>query len=240
MLQGYSGSTLRRQGELVEKVSSDESFTGSAERQRDLIALSQHIPVIPRIARIAGPSIFMEYVDGQEDLTLRNAPRAGKALRLLHDQRGYPHLCMTGIAWLIELANNNLAEWNLQPRVSTELVREYPADALIHSEPTQLIEKQDGSIVLIDIEGMGMGSRYQDLGFVYWGMTLGGQPEVYEAFIQGYQSLSVEVELRRVKQIANLISIAYVGFALAFAGREEAEKRMQWGLQFFASTRLTP
>lgn len=78
MQQGYSGSAVQRRGKLVEKVSSDQSFIESQERQQDLIALSQQVPVLPSIEHIASPSIFMEFVDGQEGLTLQNATRAGR------------------------------------------------------------------------------------------------------------------------------------------------------------------
>jgi hypothetical protein len=233
MQQGYSGSTVQRKGKLVEKVSSDQSFTESQERQRDLIALSQQLPILPRIDHIVSPSIFMEFVNGKEGLTKENAPQAGKALRLLHEQQGYPHPCLTGLDWLIELANENLAQMRLSQRIPFEFMDDYPNDALIHSEPTQLIEKADGMIVFIDFEGIGMGSRYQDLGFIYWSATLGDQPERYTAFIQGYQGDSIQIKLKRVKQLAGIISLAYVGFALAFAGAEQAEKRLQLGLRLW-------
>jgi hypothetical protein len=180
----------------------------------------------------------MEYVDGQEGLTKQNAPQAGKALRLLHEQRTYPHACMTGLNWLIELANDNLAQINHNQRISIEVTSEYPSDALIHSEPVQLIEKDDGSVVFIDFEGIGMGSRYQDLGFIYWWAIHADQPEVYTTFIQGYRSDSLQIEPRRVKHLAGIISLTYVGFALAYAGLAEAEKRMQLGLRLLGEAGL--
>lgn len=231
MQQGYSGSTVRRKGKLVEKVSSDQGFIASPERQQDLVALSRRLAVLPRIHSIASPSIFMEYVAGQEGLTKQNAARAGQALRLLHEQRGYPHPCMTGLDWLIGLANENLAQMSLSRRIPSEITGEYPPDALIHSEPTQLIEKRDGSIVFIDFEGIGMGSRYQDLGFIYWGAAFRDQPDLYTAFLQGYQEEAICIEEQHVKRLAGLISLAYVGFALAFAREEDAAKRLQLGLR---------
>lgn len=224
MEQGYSGSTVRRKGNLVEKVSSDQAFTQSKERQRDLVDLSQRLAILPRIDHIASPSIYMEYVDGQEGLTEENAPQAGKALRLLHERRDYPHPCMTGLWWLVEMANESLAQRNFRERIPSQVESEYADDALIHSEPCQLIEKKDGSIVFIDFEGIGMGSRYQDLGFIYYRASLEDQPEIYTAFIQGYQSDPVPIELRRVKQLAGIISIAYAQFA-------DAEKRTRLGFR---------
>lgn len=231
MQQGYSGSSVQRQGRLVEKVSSDQSFSESQARQADLIALSRKLAVLPMIDRIESPSIFMEFVEGHEGLTLQNAPQAGKALRLLHEQAGYSHPCMTDLHWLIELANENLALMRVSQRIPLEVADDYPRDALIHSEPVQLIEKQDGSVVFIDFEGMGMGSRYQDLGFIQWHALKGNQPDVYDAFIRGYRSDPAEIDPRRVKHLGGIISLAYVGFALEFAGPEEAENRLQLGLR---------
>ncbi len=232
MQQGYSGSGVQRKGRLVEKVSSDQAFIESEARQIDLAALSRSLAILPDIDRIESPSIFMEFVEGREGLTLRNAPQAGKALRLLHEQAEYPHPCMTGLHWLIDLANENLALIHHDRRIPLELAKEYPPDTLIHSEPVQLIEKKDGSVVFIDFEGMGMGSRYQDLGFVYWHALKGSQPEIYDAFMRGYLSDGLEVEPGRVKQAAGIISLAYVGFALAYAGPEEADRRTQLGLRW--------
>ncbi len=227
MEQGYSGSTVQRKGNLVEKMSSDQNFMHSKERQRDLIALSRKIPIIPRIDHINNQTIYMEYVGEQEGLTEQNALRAGEALRILHDQPGYDHICMNGLNWLIEMANGNLAQMDRSERISTEIEAEYPSDALIHSEPNQFIEIKDGSIVFIDFEGMGMGSRYQDIGFIYYLMIKDDKPEVYNIFMEGYQSKPIQIEIMRVKRLAGIISLAYASFA-------EFEKRMKLGLRLFS------
>ena len=236
MKQGYSGSTVQQKGKLVEKVSSDRGFIKSKKRQRDLIALSQKIDVLPTIEKIEKTSIYMEFVAGKEGLTIQNAQRAGMALRLLHDQRGYPHPCFTGLAWLIELANENLALFNDTRRISPEMIEYYPNDSLIHSEPGQFIEKKDGSIVFIDFEGIGMGSRYQDLGQIYYGAIKEDRPELYTKFIEGYLSDPVQIDLARVKQLAGIISLSYAGFGLTFVGREEFEKRMRLGFRLLDET----
>jgi hypothetical protein len=229
MKQGYSGSTVQRIGNLVEKISSDQNFIHSKERQLDLIVLSQEIAVLPRIDHIDGQTIYMEYVDGGEGLTEQNALRAGKSLRLLHDQPGYHHPCMTGLNWLIQMANENLVRMDHSERISAEIEAEFPCDALIHSEPGQFIEKEDGAIVFIDFEGIGMGSRYQDLGFIYCMTIKDGKPEVYNTFMDGYQTEPVQIDLIRVKVLAGIISLAYARFA-------EFEKRMKLGLRLFGET----
>jgi hypothetical protein len=230
MKQGFSGSKVQLVDNLVEKISSDDSFTSSPERQRDLLALSHKLDILPKIDHITGKSIFMEYVVGREEMTTDNALQAGKALRLLHEQTDYPHLCMTGLDWLIQLANENLAQYNGRYEDFSDFRREYPIDALIHSEPGQFIEKEDGSIVFIDIEGIGMGSRYHDLGSIYYGTMIDETPGILPAFMAGYQSTPIHIELWRVMRLAGLFSIAYAGFA-------EYKKRMEFGLRLLDETR---
>lgn len=231
MEQGYSGSSVQRKGNLVEKASSDQSFLHSRARQRDLLALSRQLAVLPNIERIARGTITMEFIDGKEGLTIHNARQTGEALRSLHEQRGYPHPCMTGLEWLVDMANENLNRMNQPQRISAAFTEGYAVDALIHSEPVQVIEKKDGSIVFIDFEGIGMGSRYQDLGYVCYAFQE-TRPEVFTAFLHGYQSGSLVIDPRRIQKLAGLIALAYTGFALDYAGRSEAEQRMALGFRY--------
>jgi hypothetical protein len=229
MKQGYSGSTVKRTGNLVQKTTTDRVFMQSSARKQDLVALSQKLDILPRIYRIDEQSIFMDYVDGCEGLTEQNARQAGKALRRLHEVPDYQHPCIYSVHWLITLANNNLARMNYHQRVSTQFETEYTPDALIHSEPVQLIEKQDGSIVFIDFEGIGMGTRYQDLGYIYYTAIKQDSPKTYSDFLEGYQPGPGQIETVRVIKLAGLISLAYAGFA-------ESEKRTRLGLQLLTET----
>lgn len=231
MKQGYSGSTVGRKGNLVEKVSSDTTFVSSKERQRDLIALSQKLAVLPGIDHIDGRAIYMKYVEGQEGLTEGNARRAGTALRLLHEQRAYPHPCMTGLEWLIRMANANLARIHHGFTIPADLRAKFPVDALIHSEPVQFIEKEDGTLVFIDIEGIGMGTRYQDLGFVYYAAMKEEKPAIFKSFMEGYQAEAIPIDQWRIRQLAGIISLAYAAFA-------DFEKRMELGLRLVGQTGL--
>jgi thiamine kinase-like enzyme len=230
MKQGFSGSTVQLKDNLVEKITNDKNFISSKERQKDLIALSHKIDILPRIERIAGRSIYMEYIEGQEELTEQNAPQAGKALRLLHEQHEYLHPCMTGLDWLIQMAQENLAQHNYGYNDFSSFKSEYPIDALIHSEPSQFIAKKDRTIVFIDIEGIGMGSRYQDLGYIYFRTMKEEKAEVFTSFMKGYQSRAIQIELVRIKRLAGLVAITYAKFA-------ELEKRIKFGLQLLNETR---
>lgn len=224
MKQGYSGSIVHRKGNLLEKISNDRAFIKSKNRQKDLMALSKKLSILPRIDHFEGQSIYMDYIEGQEGITEHNARQAGKALRLLHERRDYPHPCMTGLRWLILLANDNIARMDHRQLMIDEILPGYPIDALIHSEPTQLIEQKDGSIVFIDFEGIGMGTRYQDFGYIYYSAIKQEKPEIYTKFLEGYQPESEQIELLRVKKVAGITSLAYARFA-AF------EKRMKLGFR---------
>jgi len=225
MKQGYSGSAVRRVGEHVEKRTSDIAFAEDMARQKDLMALTARLPLLPRITHVDGDLIVMEFVEGVEGPTERNVFRLGESLRLLHDQNenSYPHPCHTGVDWLIDLANDNLAQSTHATRVSPEIKKHFEDDALIHSEP-QFIETTDGRIVFIDIEGIGRGSRYQDLGFAAYLTRLSDRREVFAACLRGYTSRPIELDAWRIHQMAGLIALAYSGFA-------DTEKRLALGLQ---------
>ena len=177
------------------------------------MALSRRLTLLPRIDHIESPLIFMDYIEGHEGLNEGNARLAGQALRLLHAQTDYMHPCMTGVEWLIQLANENLVQSTHGLRIDEGFARAYPPDALIHSEPVQFIQRPNGDIVFIDIEGIGMGSRYQDLGYVYYRSLIESKPEIYAHFIPGYISAEAEIERQRVLEMAGVIALAYSGFA---------------------------
>jgi hypothetical protein len=54
---------------------------------------------------------------------------------------------VTGLNWLIQMANDNLVRMDHSERISAEIEAEFPCDALVHLEPSQLLEKEDGSFV---------------------------------------------------------------------------------------------
>ena len=227
MKQGYSGAVLRRSGDLVEKASADRAFVASRARQRALIALSKRFAGIPRIHSVKGAVMAMDFVTGKEGLTLGNARLAGAALRTLHEQVGYAFECATGLSWLIDLANQNLRQDRHALRVDPEIEAMYPNDALIHSEPAQIIQRADGSIVFIDIEGIGMGSRFRDLGFVCYIATLRKRPRLFELFASGYGLSESDDARRKARTIAGITALAYAGFA-------DRELRIKLGLRLLA------
>lgn len=228
MKQGYSGSQLRLQGGLVEKNTTDEEFISNSKRQKDLLLLSRSLEVLPRIDRVNSQCIFMEFIYGEESLTEHNARRVGKALQQLHGQSGYQHLCMTGLDWLIDTASQNLANRESPNIDLASFLTGYPIDALIHSEP-QFIERPDGSIVFVDVEGVGRGSRYQDLGHMYMWMLLDGHPELFKRILEGYQNLLDPVMPMKITKMAGLIALAYAAFA-------DFDRRMRLGIELIGQS----
>lgn len=223
MLQGYSGSTLRLAGGYVEKVSTCGAFVEDSGRQMALRELSQRTSLLPSIVSVEGATLRMEFIRGSEGLTERNAARVGAALRALHELRGFDYSAITGVDWLISLANDTLARAKIPLRVPAELQESYPHDALIHCEP-QFIEAESGEIIFVDLEEMGLGSRYQDLGFVAYVTRLNQTPELFPTFLSGYQSSPLALDPWRIRQMAGLIAIAYASFA-------DAEMRIALGIQ---------
>lgn len=213
MRQGYSGSDVRRIGNVVTKTTTDVTFLESEQRQRDLIALSQHVACLPRIHKVDHGTLFMDYIPGKEGLTRNNSRLAGVALRTLHGQTGYLHECATGLWWLIELANQNLTASGHAKLIDPDTEVMYPADALIHSEPVQFVQRPDRAIVFVDIEGVGMGSRYRDLGFVYYISMLRRSNMLFDRFYDGYGANMPDLELPKIRMIAGITALAYACFA---------------------------
>jgi hypothetical protein len=221
MNQGFSGSQVTRTADVVVKKTSDTGFVLDSSRHRALQRLSHQQPFLPTIYDISGNELKMEYIAGEEGLSLQNARRVGMALKRLHNLKDYPFPVFTGSEWLHKLAEQALANHNRR----AEWLPASPVDpgdlALIHTEPVQVITRADGTVVFIDIEGIGMGSKYQDLGFLYYTATYAGKPALFDEVLFGYGS--ARVNLTMVVQMAGLISIAYAAFA-------DSETRIDLGL----------
>ncbi|MFB3880648.1 MAG: hypothetical protein ACE149_05260 [Armatimonadota bacterium] len=223
VFQGYSGSALRLVDGRVEKVSSCAAFVEDRSRQTALQQLSNRTRLLPSIVSVEGATMRMDFIRGSEGLTEHNAAQVGAALRSLHELRGFPYPAITGVDWLISLANDSLAQAKSPFRVSEDLQEHYPPDALILCEP-QFLQTEAGQIVFIDLDEMGQGSRYQDLGFVAYLTMVNQTPELLDLFLSGYQSSSLELNAWRIRQMAGLISLAYASFA-------DTGKRLALGLQ---------
>jgi len=207
---------------VVEKRTSDVGFVLDKQRHGALVRLSQSLDFLPTIYEIKGDKLKMEFIPGEEGLTAGNARRAGNALRRLHSQLDYPFPIFTGTDWLFDLAGQALNTHQISPVVLPDLPVAMEDQVLIHGEPMQLITRPDGGVVFIDIEGMGMGSRYQDLGFILYTAANKGDPALFEEVLAGYGA--VKVDLMMVRRFAGVISIAYAVFW-------DGEARIERGLK---------
>ena len=222
MKQGYSGSQATRKRDLVVKKTSDVGFARDPDRQRTLKRLSGELEVLPTISDIKGDELIMEYIPGEEGLSTGNVESVGEALRYLHGQTGYPFPVSTGTGWLRELASQALSDRSIEPELLPDLTPDPGDNRLIHTEPVQVITKGNGTVVFIDIEGIGMGSRYQDLGFIYYSAALKENPALFELALSGYGSDGVD--MKKVNLFAGVIALAYSTFA-------ESTRRIDLGLR---------
>jgi hypothetical protein len=219
LTQGFSGSQVTRNGEFLIKLTSDEYFSKSKERQNALMALTKQLSILPTIYEINESQIKMEFISGFEGITVENALQTGLNLKLLHTQTCYPFPISTGTEWLREKAIQ-AAPIKAKDTSAIDFKTFESNLVLIHGEPTQVINRPNGEVVFIDIEGIGMGSRYHDLGFVYYNASLGGEMSIFSNLIEGYGKDGIDIS--KVMQFAGLISLAYSTFA-------DSEKRIELG-----------
>lgn len=219
LTQGFSGSQVTRDSEFLIKHTSDEDFSKSRKRQIALMRLAGRLGILPAIYEIKGSRIKMEFISGPEGITVKNAFQTGLNLRILHAQTAYPFPVSTGTEWLCEKAvrafpakAKDITAAGLEP-FDNDLV-------LIHGEPTQIRIRPNGEVVFIDIEGIGMGSKYHDLGFVYYIASLDGEPDIFSNLIEGYGKDGVNIS--KVMRFAGIISLAYSTFA-------DSERRIELG-----------
>ncbi len=150
-----------RETDVVVKRTSDVGFVQDSDRHGALQRLSQQLLILPTIFDISGAELTMEYIPGDEGLSTKNAHVAGLSLKCLHGQTGYPFPVLTGVRWLREKARQVLSGHDIEQEAIPDLGVESSDIALIHTEPVQVISRADGTVAFIDIEGIGMGSKYQ-------------------------------------------------------------------------------
>ena len=213
-LTGHSGSDLHLQDGWVRKRSaylercSDDDYVS---RAAFLLQLQPNYPHMPRIKFLDDREMAIEFIPGREGLDGLDLPKFGQAVRILHNLQITGPLKDTGIDWLLEFATENLnqvgGKLNQQ---KLKLFQDFPKDTVVHGEITQVITRLDGEIYILDWEECGMGSRYQDLGFVYYQCLIQGLGEQsFQAFMSGYGD---EPRIDLVKMTAGLIALAYARF----------------------------
>jgi len=212
LLGGYSGSNLELEDGIVRKVSSYlRDCPDYPARQRFFQALNAAFPYMPHTQPLDGGILEMTYIPGQEGIQGIDFHTFGRIVRQLHELDIPAPPKDTGIYWLLELAQANLADDTLFPALS-RLVAKLPDDSIVHGEITQVITDPDGNLFIIDWDECGLGSKYQDLGFVYYALTLDNRvDECFPPFLDGYGTADLDTSL--IPQTAGLIAPAYAGFS---------------------------
>jgi hypothetical protein len=177
-----------------------------------LLSLNVNFSHMPRLNFLDDRTMEIEYIHGKEGLEGVDYRKFGEIVNKLHNLKIIGPRKDTGLYWLVSLAEESMKRvgMDLEKRL-LERFRIISDDAVIHGEITQLITTPDGALYIIDWDECGLGSRYQDLGFVYYALLereLGFEP--FQAFMDGYGENKVEFSL--VKDTAGLIALAYAGF----------------------------
>jgi hypothetical protein len=230
-LGGYSGSSVQRIDGIVRKQSTYlRRCPDYAERREFLNALSAAFPSIPNLRLFDEGLMEMDFIEGREGIEEIDFQQYGGLVRELHTIEIPAPAKDTGLDWLVDLAVANLGQSEWQAGI--ELVRPFrglPADAIVHGEITQVITDATGRLYLIDWDECGWGSKYQDLGFVYYQLKLANRvDECFAAFIDGYGQAGLELSL--IPKVAGLIALAYAGFY-------DFERRIRIGQTLLSSSR---
>jgi|CXWL01.1.fsa_nt_gi RIO-like serine/threonine protein kinase len=210
-LEGHSGSKLEKRGRFIEKRSTYLANCENPEnRGRFLIELSKKFSHMPKIIEVRGDLIVYEYVDGEPGFERANLRSFGKIVCELHELKMeiVPEID-TGVHWLHELADNNLRAEGIVLGLNT-IVAELSADkkVIVHCEITDVVVNKAGKITIVDWDEAGLGTKYQDLGMIYFHCfeKRDGEKD-WDEFLEGYDDASLNRE--RVLSAAGLIAIAY-------------------------------
>ena len=214
-LSGHSGSKLVLHKGWVRKRSSYLvrcSETDYRLRAAFLLSLNAHFPHMPRINFLDHREMAIKFISGWEGIEGLDLPKFGRVVKELHNLEITGPPKDTGIDWLLALADGNLTR--VGEKLDESILRlfgEFTEETVVHGEITQVITKPDGSLYILDWDECGMGSRYQDLGFVYYQLLERGLGmELFQDFMDGYADESADIDL--VKKTAGMISLAYAHF----------------------------
>ncbi len=214
MLKGHSGSNLEKHGNIVEK---DSSYLANCSdrkaRAEFMIKLTSTFQHAPKILEVNGSTIKYEFVTGEPGFEKVNLKELGKVTRELHSLKIPGPEKETGIQWLKGLADNNLAMHNVELDL-TDLVAELSDEpkVIVHGEIADLIIGPNTEVTILDWDEAGLGSRYQDIGYIYFKcQELRNGNEDFEKFIEGYNDVYLDQD--KIRRVAGLIAIAYSHWA---------------------------
>jgi len=214
-LSGHSGSKLDLRGGWVWKHSSYLARCSEKDyrlRVTFLLSLNDLFPHMPRLNFLDHREMAIKFIAGWEGIEGLDFSRFGRVVRKLHSLEITGPPKDTGIDWLLTLADENLSRVGGKLDEPTlKLFDAFAEETVVHGEITQVITRPDGSLYILDWDECGMGSRYQDLGFVYYQLLdYGLGLDLFQDFMDGYADESVDGSL--VQATAGLIALAYARF----------------------------
>lgn len=225
MLEGHSGSQLNRVGNIVTKESSYlANCADSQARKQFLIAFGACFQYAPKVLEIHENTIKYEFIEGKPSFEEVDLKELGVIIRTLHSLKMAAPKKETNLDWLKKMAEKNLAHHNIQldldsliAEISTE------AEVIVHGEPADLIIGINGKITILDWDEAGMGSRYQDIGYILFKCRELRRGEIdFKEFLVGYND--ADVDPKKMKKTAGLIALAYSHWA-------NTDFRLKLGLQ---------
>lgn len=214
MLEGHSGSKLKKQGSIIEKQSSYlANAVDAEERGRFLIELSEKFPSAPKIIAVNADVIRYEYVTGEPGFEKADLTEFGKIVRSLHELQIEAPEKETGLQWLKDLAATNLQSANAKLDLSVILSGlEDDKQTIVHGEITDVLVDETGKITILDWDEAGRGSKYQDIGYIYFKcQEQRNGDEDFGKFLASYDDPTLEHT--KILQAAGLIAVAYSRWA---------------------------
>jgi Ser/Thr protein kinase RdoA (MazF antagonist) len=231
-----------REGRYVSKVSDQWRSREVAERHATLFDFLRergfaHAPTVLKTrtgrnyCEIDGRYVYiLEFIEGsQPERTRENYRLLGEVAGLLHTMKGYPHNYLFSVAdavpELYDLAQGLPFGDEYVQIVSTLPDFEHLPVSLIHGEILgNAIQKPDGTIVIVDWDEAGIGTRILDLGHpliqVFISEDLEFDGERAHAFYRGYSS-----KVRLTDQEVDHVFDAGLFYALRYIVHGDLGKR---------------
>jgi len=214
-LSGHSGSKLDLHDGWVWKRSSILTRCSEKDyqfRAAFLLSLNDIFPHMPRMNFLDHRVMAIKFIAGWEGIKGLDFSKFGRVVGKLHNLEITGPPKDTGINWLLTLADENLTRVGEKLDESTlKLFDAFAEETVVHGEITQVITRPDGSLYILDWDECGMGSRYQDLGFIYYQLLECGLGlDLFQDFMNGYADESVDDSL--VQATAGVIALAYARF----------------------------
>lgn len=231
ILAGHSGATLKKVGKTVEKRSPYLANCKDLKRRGQfLIDLSKKFSHMPKILEVKDGVMTYEFVEGEPGFEKADMDQLGKIVRELHTLKlkNTPQK-ETGLAWLYQLAKENLSREGLSVDLDSVLSSLKSTEkSIVHGEIADLLVDAKGNITILDWDEAGLGSKYHDIGMVYFKCfeQRNGEKD-FQTFFTAYDNAALD--MNTIAKAGGLIALAYAGFG-------NRDFRMKFGMDVLNRT----